>query len=181
MKVCMKRLAEEHLEMVMNWRMLPHVTKYLNTDPKLTIEGQRKWFNRVKEDDAQLIWVIYVDEVPAGVIQLMDIDRVNGKCSWGYYIAEVECRSLKLAMYLEWNLYDYVFDTVGLQKLCNETFVLNKEVIKLHTLCGSHEDAVLANEVCKNGQYFDVSVGSISADEWAEIKSKHKYDKYEFE
>lgn len=181
MKVYMKRLAEEHLEMVMNWRMMPHVTKYLNTDPKLTIEGQRKWFEQIKDDDTQLIWVVYVDDEPAGVIQLMDIDRTNCRCSWGYYIAEIDKRSLKLAMYLEWNLYDYVFDVIGLNKLCNETFALNSEVRKLHVLCGGHEDGILPSHICKNGEYFDVSVGSILKDEWYQARARHKYEKYDFE
>lgn len=181
MKVCMKRLVRDHLEMVMNWRMSPHVTKYMNTDPKLNIEEQISWYDSVKNDDTQIIWVVYVDDEPVGVIQLMDIDRAKSQCSWGYYIARQESRSLKLAMYLEWNLYDYVFDVLGLEKLCNETFVLNKEVIKLHSLCGSHEDAVIPNQVCKNGQYYDISVGSILAKEWAEIKNRYKYDSYEFE
>lgn len=181
MNVYMKRLAEEHLEMVMNWRMLPHVTQYLNTDPKLTLEGQKKWFERIKDDDSQMIWVVYVDDIPAGVIQLMDIDRTNSRCSWGYYIARQESRSLKLAMYLEWSLYDYVFETLGLHKLCNETFVVNKEVRKLHTLCGGHEDGIMPHQVFKNGEYFDVSIGSILDNEWKEIKGKYKYERYEFE
>lgn len=181
MTVCMKRLREDNLEMVMNWRMMPHVTKYLNTDPVLTIEGQKKWFSKVKNDDTQIIWVINVDDKPVGVIQLMDIDKTNSRCSWGYYIAEVESRSLKLAMHLEWNLYDYVLDTLGLNKLCNETFVENEQVRKLHILCGGHEDGVMPQQICKNGTYYDVSIGSILRDEWLNIRDGKKYEKYEFE
>ena len=181
MKVCLRRITEDDLEMVMNWRMLPHVTQYLDTDPKLTIEEQRAWFESYSRDDTHMVWIVCVEDKPAGVIQLMNIDRVNSRCSWGYYIAQLECRSLKLAMYLEWNLYDYVFDTLKLNKLCNETFAVNEQVRKLHILCGGHEDGLMPQQICKNGEYFDVSIGSILRDEWLEQRAKHKYEKYEFE
>lgn len=41
MKVELKKLQENDLEIVMDWRMRPYITKYMNTDPVLTIDGQK--------------------------------------------------------------------------------------------------------------------------------------------
>lgn len=181
MDVEMTRLREEDLEMVMDWRMRPYITEFMNTDPVLTIEKQKEWFAGIKGRDDQINWIIKVDNKPAGLINVFDIDRINSRCSWGYYIAEKECRSLQLALYLEWSLYDYVFDVLKLHKLCNETFVENKQVIKMHIMCGSREDGIMRHQICKNGIFHDISIGSILADEWFEKRKNTKYLSYRFE
>ncbi len=181
MNVKLIRLREEHLAMVMDWRMRPYVTKYMNTDPQLTMEGQRKWFASLADDDTQIHWIIIVDEKPVGLLRVMEIDRNNNSCHWGYYVAEKEARSLKLAMWLEWNLYDYVFDVLNLHKLCDDTFTENAGVIQLHLHCGSKLDGVLRDQVYKNGTYHDVSACSILAPEWFEKRPSLTYDKFYFE
>ena len=181
MNVAMTRLRESDLEMVMDWRMRPYVTEFMNTDPVLTIEGQKKWFERINHRDDQINWIIRYDDRPIGLINVFDIDRTNSRCSWGYYIAEKDVRSLQLALYLEWSLYDYVFDVLGLHKLCNETFVENKQVIRLHIMCGGKEDGIMRQHICKNGVYHDISVGSIIADEWFEKRKNTKYESFPFE
>lgn len=181
MNVVMTTLKESDLEKVMDWRMRPYVTEFMNTDPVLTLEKQKIWFKGIKDSDTQKYWIINVEGVPVGIVNIFDIDRINSRCSWGYYIAEKEFRSLQLAMYLEWNLYDYVFYSEKLHKLCNETFVENEQVIKLHILCGGKEDGIMREHICKNGVYHDVSVGSILEQDWARIRKKKKYDKFVFE
>ena len=181
MNVRMELLREEHLQQIIEWRMRPDITRYMNTDPLLTLEGQKMWLNKISNDSSQKNWIINVDGIPSGLINVFDIDLINKRCSWGYYVGNLEVRSLKLATYLEWNLYEYVFETLKLNKLCNETFVLNSQVIQMHKLCGGREDGVMRQHVFKNGEYFDVSVGSILASEWAEKKQKTKFDRYNFE
>ncbi len=180
MDVRMVRLQEADLALVMEWRMRPDITKFMNTDPRLTIEGQRRWFSGLQRDDSQIYWVIWLEDTPIGMIYLTDIDQVNQRCSWGYYIAVREKRSLKLALYLEWSLYDYVFDVLGLHKLCNETFVENQPVIRLHQLCGSKQDGIMRQHIYKAGRFYDVAVGSILKEEWAEKKKSIEYEPFPF-
>ena len=177
----MTRLRKDDLEMVMEWRMRPYITQYMNTDPLLTMDKQIRWYNKIKDSKEQIYWIIRYHSRPIGLISVFDIDRINSRCSWGYYIADKDARSLKLAMYLEWNLYDYVFDVLSLHKLCNETFAENKAVIKLHIMCGGREDGIMRQHVFKNGVYHDISVGSVIADEWFEHRKTVSYEKFEFE
>lgn len=69
-----RQIKEEDLEMIMNWRMLPEITRYMNTDPELTIEGQRKWFEKIKKSEKEFYWILEVDGVPAGVVSLSGYD-----------------------------------------------------------------------------------------------------------
>ena len=181
MIVKMALLRESDLEMIMEWRMRPYITEYMNTDPELTLEGQKAWYDKIKNGGKEFNWIIQCDGVPVGLIRIMDIDRTNSRCSWGYYVAEKSYRSLKLALNLEWSLYDFVFDVLKLHKLCNETFAENQRVIKLHTICGSKVDGILRQHIYKNGVYHDISVGSIIADEWFSRRETVQYDRYYFE
>lgn len=181
MKVQCITLREEYLELVRQWRMREDITKYMNTDINITRQEQKIWFEKINKDKTQHYWIILVDDIPVGLINIFNIDDINKRCSWGWYIAKLKIRSLKLAMTLEWNLYDYVFETLKLHKLCNETFVENKYVIKLHQLCGSHEDGILREHIYKNGNYFDISVGSILSKEWKKKKETIQFEKIIFE
>ncbi len=181
MNVAMTRLHEEDLGLVMEWRMRPYITKFMNTDPVLTMKKQKSWYDRIKDSDDQIHWIIRFNDLPIGEINVCEIDRVNSRCSWGYYVAEKDYRSLQLALYLEWSLYDYVFDVLGLHKLCNETWVENKHVVKLHQMCGGKEDGIMREHVFKNGAFHDVSVGSILAEEWFLKRNSLKYERFHFE
>jgi len=44
------KVNETYLELIMNWRMSSDITRYMNTDPVLTIESQKKWFSSFQKD-----------------------------------------------------------------------------------------------------------------------------------
>lgn len=131
-----RAIKEDDLENMMNWRMSPEVTRFMFTDPKLTLEGQRKWYESVKNRDDQKRWIVEVDQTPAGTIHLEEINYDEKCATWGYYIGEKALRSLQLAISLELSLYDFVFEKMNFEKLYCEMFSFNSGVIKLHELCG---------------------------------------------
>ncbi len=181
MELRLRKITEDDLEKLMNWRMDPDITRYMNTDPKLTLEGQKKWFQKISQDETVRYWMIVVDGVDAGMINLADLNLAKKESNWGYYIGEKKVRSLKLSMTLEWNLYDYVFETLGLQRLYNEVLSANEGVVKLHVMCGSKVDEIYPEHVEKNGVKYDVTAISITAEEWAEKKKNLAYEKAEIE
>ena len=181
MAITLRHISEDDLEMIMNWRMSESVTKYMNTDPKLTMEGQKKWFASLGDNDKVRNWVIEVDGVPAGLINLIDIDWENGNTSWGYYIGEEKLRSLKTAISLEMSLYDYCFDVLGFNEVHNEVFKLNEGVWKLHLACGNRIVREGIGEVEKNGVSYDIVHLTIERDEWFALREKKKYEKIKFD
>ena len=96
-----RKLRIDDLEKVMHWRMSPHVTRYMNTDPILTLKGQKRWFEKLSSEMDIYYWIIYVGTIPCGVINFADIDTTNKRCSWGCYVAEKKLRSFDLAIALE--------------------------------------------------------------------------------
>lgn len=69
-----------------------------------------------------------------------------------------ENRSLTLAMALEWKLYDYVINVLGMHKL----------------------EGVQKDRIFKNGELYDVIVTGILKEDWYKIKTKYTYEKIKF-
>jgi len=163
----LRLLRESDLALVMQWRMQPEVTKYMYTDPQLTIEGQRRWFDQVRQSGRDIVWVIeqLAGDRPIGLLSLTDIDRRHDRCAWAYYLGETDVRGAGLARSLEMNVYAFVFDTLGLNKLCCEVLSFNDRVVALHEKFGSKVEGVMRQHIRKNGQYHDVvRMGMLRAD-----------------
>ena len=88
------KIQEEHLELILDWRTQPDVTRYMFTDIEHSLENQKKWFENLQADDSSKYWIISYEDQLIGVIYLSDIDRRNNRCSWGYYIGEESGRAL---------------------------------------------------------------------------------------
>lgn len=174
-----RKIKEEDLKMIMEWRMRPDITKYMNSDPVLTLEGQKKWLKKIEESDTDWYWLMEVDGVPAGVISLIGYD--GNLVHTGAYVAEQSKRSIKLALYIQWNLYRFAFENLNVNKVCIEVFEANKGVNRMLEMCGSKLEGVLRNHVLKNGIFYNVIQRSVLREEWLEIKEKHTYDRMDFE
>jgi len=175
------KLREEHLETVRRWRMMPEVTKYMYTDPQISSEDQRKWFEKISKDSSRIYWVISFDDKDVGVINLYDIDMHNKRAFWAYYLGDITFRGKGIGKNLECNIYDFCFDILNLNKLCCEVLAFNEKVIVLHQKFGSKIEDVFKQHIFKNGKYYDVVRMAILKEEWNKIKHQYQYEKIEIE
>lgn len=182
MKIKLRNIANEDLEKIREWRMKPSVTKYMNTDPVLTLEGQKKWFKKIQSDPTCKYWIIDVDNVGIGLLGVIDIDEVNRRCSWVWYIGEDDYRGKGIAKKIQLNLYDYVFYELGMNRLYSHILKFNEhEINNVHIKCGYEIEGTLKEHVYKNGEYLDVVVMGITVSRWESIKREFKYEKISFE
>jgi len=175
----LRKIFESDLEMIMNWRMSPEVTKYMYTDPVLTLEDQHNWFKKLKESNAnEKYWIIELENgTPVGLMSVNNIDYINDQASWAYYIGSTEARGKGLGRILECNMYDYAFEILNLNKLWCEVFEFNEKVIMMHEKFGSKVEGKLTDHIKKNGKYFNVVRMAILRKEWEDKNSKVDYTK----
>ncbi len=181
MSVTLRKIRESDLETIMGWRMDPEITRYMNTDPRLTLEGQKKWYASVRENPDVRYWMILVDGQEAGVINLTGLCREDGVLGWAYYVGEKKLRSLKTALTLEMSLYDYIFDTLRKEVLISDVFTLNKGVVQLHLLCGCEVLEEKKAHICKNGVFYDVTFMRMTRERWQQARTGKKYERISFE
>lgn len=179
----MRRIREDDLDRVREWRMLPEITRYMYTDPDISPADQRAWFERIQNSPHDIVWIIELTDgdVPVGVLSLSDIDQVNRRACWAYYIASPEARGKGLAKSLELNVYRYVFETMGLNRLWCEVFSSNDRVVSLHERFGSKVEGVLRQHIWKDGESYDVVRMAVLADDWPAIREAHTYTQIEVE
>lgn len=145
----LRHLKEKDLEKVMKWRSSEQVTSFMYTDPELNIEKQLEWYKMISSDESKQYWIIVLDDADIGVLNLDMIDRINLRCFWGYYIGELTNRGKGVARHLECNIYDYVFLTLKLNKLCGEILDYNKRVVEIHKKFGSEIEGIFRQHIYK--------------------------------
>ena len=180
MDISLRRIREADLEKIMQWRMDPEITRYMNTNPKLTIERQLEWFSRIQGNEDVSYWMILVNGEKAGVINITGCTNPDGVLGWAYYIGEKKMRSIQTALSLEMSMYDYVFDALGKKAVYSDVFSLNSGVIKLHLICGA--EIVEEKKACviKENVPYDVVYMRMTIEKWYKIRNQKKYLKVIF-
>lgn len=173
-----KKLKEEHLEKVLNWRTQEDVTRYMNTDIERDMEKQEKWFTSVSSSTTDKYWVIEIKEQPVGLIYLNQMDFVNQRTSWGFYIGEEKYRLY--GGLVPPYLYNYVFSKLGFHKITAEVMSGNENVVKLNKMHGCREVGVYKEHIYKNGSFHDLILMELLKSEWIKLKKYQKY-RSEFE
>ncbi len=181
MSITLRAIEAHDLENIMRWRMDEDITKYMNTNPKLTMEGQLKWLASIRANEDVRYWVIEVDGEPAGVINLTGLTKEDGVLGWAYYMGEKKLRSIKVALSLEMSMYDYVFEMLGKKAVISDVFTLNQGVIGLHKLCGCEIVEEKKQHILKEGVYYDVTLMRMTDALWAKNKPGKKYEKIDFQ
>lgn len=180
MGVTLRRIREEDLENIMRWRMDADITRYMNTNPKLTLEKQKAWLASVRENSDVRYWVIEVDGQSAGVINLTGLSNPEGDLGWAYYVGERKLRSIGTALSLEMSMYDYAFLDLNKRAVYSDVFTLNKGVIQLHRMCGCEIVEEKKRHVCKEGEWYDVIFLCMTAERWRDLRDTKKYDRIVF-
>ena len=180
MSVTLREIREEDLENIMRWRMAPDITRYMNTNPELTLEGQKKWLDSIRRNPDVMYWLIQVEEKPAGVINLTGLENPEGRVGWAYYVGEKRLRSMGTALSLEMGLYDHALVSLGKKAVYSDVFSLNKGVIQLHRLCGCETVEEKKAHVCKEGIWYDVTYMRMTAERWLAVRDGKKYEKIAF-
>lgn len=181
MKIALKRVTGNDLKTLMDWRNSEEISKTLFTDVTLTMEGQIKWYKKLCKDESQIRWIVFADDKPIGTMFLTDIDYFNKRCEHGWFIAEKEYRSINLALSLRWNMYDYVFDRLGLNRLYGYVLAENKGVVRLIKIGGPELEGIMKQHIFKRGEFHDVVVFGITKEMWHNRRSEFTYEKFDME
>ncbi len=66
----------------------------------------------------------------------------------------------------------YVFDGLGLNKLCCEVLDTNRAVVDMHKRFGFQEEGLFRRHICKKGVWHDVVALAMLRDGWLALKPK---------
>lgn len=176
-EIVLRPMKLEDQEMVMKWRTLPQITRYMNTNSITDIEKQKEWFKRQEQLDSSYQWIIEWNGKPVGVTSITEVDMGKGTCTRGTYVAEQADRSFGIITDIYANQHDFIFEKLNLKKIEIEVFQENRFVVKLNKMCGFHEVEILENHVEKNGKKYNIVRLELTREEWEKKKATWNYNK----
>ena len=165
--VTLRDLQLDDISRILAWRNLPEVASYMYTDHRISDAEHARWFAGAMSDDTKRYWIIELDGAPVGLANLYDISPLHGRCYWAFYLADDRVRGKGVGSFTERFVMRYVFEELGLEKLCCEVLATNEAVIKMHQRYGFAIDGVLRSHVVKGGARVDVVAMSLLRPDWA--------------
>ena len=168
--ITLRDIQPEDKEKVRQWRNLPEVAKYMYTDHYITPEEHEKWFQRIMQDPTCHYWIIVCDGQDVGVANIYGVDQRHQRCYWAFYVASPDVRGKGVGSMVEYLVLRYVFDELGLNKLCCEVLAFNEAVISMHKSFGFQVEGVFRQHVIKGGVPTDIVCLAMLRSEWVLLK-----------
>ena len=165
--VTLRPIGLEDMNRVLAWRNLPEVSAYMYTDHHITDAEHARWFAGAMSDETKRYWIIELDGEPVGLANLYDIQRLQKRAYWAFYLADDRVRGKGVGSATERFVLRHVFEGLGLDKLCCEVLASNEGVVKMHQRYGFQVDGVLRRHVIKGGERVDVVTMSLLREDWA--------------
>lgn len=161
----MRNIEEKDLDLLMKWRNMPEVSNFLCNDFIYTFDIQRKWFNKIKDDEKN-IYLIAESSRRFGEARINNLDAKNKKCEIGAHIGEQDFKGKGLGKEIFKALTDYCFNELGMNKVYLRVFKFNEIAINLYKKLGFKEEGILRKDIFKKGKYEDIIIMSVLKDEW---------------
>ena len=178
MDIVLKNVTEEDIEVIRTWRNSPQVAQYMYTDNEISSDQQKQWFLNIQFDTTSKYWIIEYDGKKIGLASLTGISNILGSCYWAFYLGSDIPRGGGVGSKIEYNVLEYVFNDLNLNKLRCEVMIFNDKVIAMHEKFGFRREAYYRQHVKKAGRWVDVVGLAIVKDEWInyrEIMQKRIY------
>lgn len=165
-------ITEKDIELIRKWRNSDEVAAYMYSDDKITSDQQKKWFQKVSKDKTTKNWIIEYNGKALGLASITGIDKILNSCYWAFYLGDTSVRGAGIGGKVEYNVLQYVFENLELNKLRCEVFTFNDNVIKMHEKFGFRREAFYREHCYKNGKYHEVVGLAMIKKEWEVIKDK---------
>lgn len=143
----------------------PNVRKWMYTDHVISESEHLAWIEGLRSDPRQLVFVVLdQDRTTLGVVSVNAMDRRHRRADWAFYLTE-QARG-GLGSVLEFTILDFVFDTLGMEKLNCEVIEGNDPVVSLHKRFGFHEEGFRRSNVLKDGNRIGIHLLGMTVADW---------------
>lgn len=168
----LRDLKAEDGALLRHWRNSSEVSEYMYTRGTISEEDHARWFSAIQRDRSRKYWIVELDEVPIGLLNLCDIDEKNRTANWGFYLASEAVRGRGVGSYCEFWIQRYVFETLGFNKIWGEILSDNHRMLHNHEKFGFRREGLFRSHVLIDGKYSDVVRIGLLADEWRVMKDQ---------
>ena len=163
---CIRTFQESDIEKKVFWINNPENNCYLHYTLPLTIDGTKRWFEKVNGDSNRIDCTILYNEMPVGVIGLLDIDQVNKKAEYYICIGEQDYKGKGIARKASELLIKYAFEKAGINKIYLYTEEENKPAQKLFERLGFRKEGLIRDDLIYCGRVVNRYVYGLLKEEY---------------
>lgn len=133
--VILRRLTFDKIELVRQWRNNPKIQKYMEYREYITEEMQRKWFDRINNDN-NYYFIIEYEGKEIGLINIRDINYETKTGEPGIFIWDDEYLNTDVPMRASFCQGDFIWGTLCLEELHIHILKTNKKAIQYNKFFG---------------------------------------------
>jgi len=158
-----RRMVENDLDCVLNWRNHPDVRRFMLTQHEITPSEHWSWFNRASRDGTRALVVVEESNIKLGCVTFSGVQN-NSTADWSFYVAPGSpagtgkrvCRSA----------LNYAFSELLIYKVAGQVIDFNQASINVHRSLGFTQEGQLRRHILINGVHCDLLHFGILSSEW---------------
>lgn len=153
-KVKIREFTKSDIEKKIEWINDPNNNQFLHYDIPLEYGKTLNWFIN-KNNEVRLDCVIEYDNVPVGLIGLVNIDKNNRKAEYYITIGEQNYKRKGIAFDASNQLLNYVFTELKLNKIYLNVDMENIAACSLYEKIGFQCEGVFVDDLWHRGAFID--------------------------
>lgn len=116
------------------------------------------WVNAVCADrtNSAAIFIIMVDDLPIGFVQLSNIDWISRNAYFGIAICDTSIKSKGYGKRTSKLVLDYAFNELNIHKISLEISSFNTNVLELYEALGFKKEGIMREHYYWENEYHDV-------------------------
>jgi len=115
------------IEKARQWRNKKRIRKFFQNRNIIGKKEHHNWIKSLVHDKSKVAWIVYIDDVPVGAINLHKINVLNKSSEWGWNIGEDNYGKKILYQFL-----DMFFNEIRLKTLITMVAVDNDIAVKIY-------------------------------------------------
>lgn len=155
MNITIRRFTEKDIPLKVKWINTPEINRYLHYDLPLEEERTRKWFESASKLGNRCDFIIEADDVPCGLIGLLNIDKKNLKAELYLALGETKFMKKGISSAAVSLLLKYGFGELGLEKIYLYTETANIGAQRLFEKMRFRKEGVLESDLFYSGRWVD--------------------------
>ena len=144
--VVLRTFEEKDIPLKVEWINDPANNQYLHYDLPLKIDKTIKWFYE-KDNDHRLDSMIVYQNIPVGLIGLLQIDRSNSKAEYYITIGDRRFKNKGIATKATQAILNYAFNELYLHKVYLTVDSLNSVAIHLYEKVGFKQEGYFVDDL----------------------------------
>lgn len=164
--VIIRKFNQNDIENKIKWINNPQNNDYLHYDLPLEYNKTLLWYNNVKDNSNRYDAVIEYNNIPVGVIGLINIDEKNKKAEYYITLGEEIYKGKGIATIATKKIIKYGFKNYNIEKIWLCVDAENKIARKLYEKVGFVLEGTLKKDIYFKGKMIDRCMYGICKEDW---------------